>query len=318
MTREELARLKKALTGSLGKRLDRANAAKELEAQQFRNVESRRSAAKLLAPSVDRTTRRQFEAVLEADRVKLENAAKASRATAIKNSRANQRILSTAAAQRLKPFHDLANVATLGSPQYELINTPFLIWPTNSVDLEQSEIIPANSFAKFRASIGSGKGFQGDVKFFYLWSNPRSTFAVINVNGYVIFNGHLFVGCGGGIFPGNRSASATAKGSLQILEWFNQPPTSPPEQADQAVVAAQLKVRADGFSEVGAIDAKDLFRGFDLRHTMMVVPPLATLVFQVIAAVSLGTGSDSGNANADFASGAFMVGSPSVLVTVLS
>jgi hypothetical protein len=315
MTRDELARVKKSLTGALGKRLDRANALQAQEAERLRNADSRRAAAKLVAPLVDRTTRRQFAELLEADRAKLENAAKTARANAIRNSRANQRVLAAAAAQRLKPFQ---NAAGLGSPEYELLNTPFLIWPTNSVDLEASEIIPANSFAKFRASVDDGRDFYGDVKFYYLWTNPRNKFTVINVDGYVIFNGHLFVGVGGGNFPGDRSASAQATGTLQILEWFNQPPTSPPQQADQTAIAAKLRVSAPGFAEVGAIDAKDVFRGFDLRHTLFIVPPLATIVFVVVAAVSLGTGEDSGNADADFASGAFQVGSPAVLVTTLS
>jgi hypothetical protein len=315
MTRDELARIKKALTGAVGKRLDRANALAAPEVERLRNVDSRRAAAKLVAPIVDRATRRQFAELLAADRAKLDTAAKAARANAIRNSRANQRVLAAAAAQRLKPFETAAG---LGTPEYELLNTPFLIWPTNSVDLEASEIIPANSFAKFRASVDDGKGFRGDVKFHYLWTNPRNKFALINVDGYVIFNGHIFVGVGGGNFPGDRSASAEVTGTLQILEWFNQPPTSPPQQVDQTATAAKLRVSAPGFFEVGAIDAKDVFRGFDLRHTMFTVPPLATIVFVVVAGVALGTGQDSGNADADFASGSFQVGSPAVLVTTIS
>jgi hypothetical protein len=50
----------------------------------------------------------------------------------------------------------------------------------------------------------------------------------------------------------------------------------------------------------------------------MIVPPNAVLVFTVTAAVALSTGSDSGLAEVDFASGAFQVGSPAVLVAILS
>ena len=102
------------------------------------------------------------------------------------------------------------------------------------------------------------------------------------------------MGSGGGIFPGDRYAGVSVDGRLDILEWFNQPPTSPPDQPDQSVNVADLSVSTGGFSEVGAIDAKDIFRGYDLRHTQFLVPPNAVLVFTVTAAVTLSTGSDSG------------------------
>ena len=156
------------------------------------------------------------------------------------------------------------------------------------------------------------------MKFYYLWRNPKDTFSVINVDGYAIFHGYAYVGVGGGIFPGDRMASISVDGSLEILEWWNQPPTQPPAQPDQSVNVANLRVTAYGWSEVGAIDARDIFRGYDLRHTLMLVPPSATLVFTVTAAVSCATGSDSGLTEVDFASGAFQVGSPAVLVAVLS
>ncbi len=166
--------------------------------------------------------------------------------------------------------------------------------------------------------IGEGKRFYGDVKFYFLWSNPKDKVAVINVDGYAIFHGYAYVGVGGGIFPGDRMASVSVDGRLDILEWWNQPPTQPPTQPDQLVNVASLRVTAYGWSEVGAIDAREIYRGYDLRHTLFLVPPFGTLVFTVTAAVSLSTGSDSGFAQIDFASGAYQVGSPAVLVAVLS
>jgi hypothetical protein len=204
------------------------------------------------------------------------------------------------------------------SPQYHLLNTPFLIWPTNSVDLEASEIVPANSWAKFRARIGTNRSFFGDVKFYYLWDNPNDKFAVINADGYSIFHGTAFVGVGGGNFPANRSASVRLTATLQIFEWWNQPPTSPFVQPDQSAEILNLRVSAGGFFEVGAIDLRNVFRGSDLRHTLMLVPPRGVVVFAVTTAASMGTGQDNGLAEIDFASGEFMVGSPAVLVTVLT
>ncbi len=319
MTRDEIARIKKMLTGSVGKRLDKAHAAQADLPTRLRNKDSRRAVAKFIASTVDRPATKQFASILSTDQASLETALQKAKAEAVRNSRANQKLVNAAVAQRVRGFANFAGLpATVGSAEYELLNEPFLIWPTNSVDLEASEIVPSNSFAKFRTRVGHNKRFYGDVKFYYLWRNPRDKFAVINVDGYITFNGHCNVGVQGGNFPGDRAAYLAVTGSLDILEWFNQPPTSPPKQADQEATALDLRVTAFGFAEVGAVDARNLFRGYDLRHTLMVVPPSAVLVFVVAGEVSCNTGEDSGLGETDFASGAFQVGSPAVLVAILS
>lgn len=317
-SRDEVVRIKKALMGSAGRYIDRASAAQADLPQNLRGGDSR-AAGNVLGAVIDRATQRRFIEVVSNNQAALKAALEKSKANAIRNSRAALKTLNAAAAGRVKGLATLPDVPTTGgNPQYDLQNTPFLIWPTNSVDLEASEIIPVNSFAKFRTSIGKNKSFYGDVKFYYLWSNPNNKFALININGYVIFNGHCFVGVGGGNFPANRSATVGLTGSLQIFEWWNQPATSPPAQPDQKVDALKLRVTANGWAEAGAIDARDFFRGFDLRYTLMIVPPFGTVVVAVTAAVVCGTGIDSGHAEADFASGAFQVGSPAVLFTILT
>ena len=316
MTRTEIARIKKMLTGPLGKRLDKANAARVDRPRRLTNKDSRRAAARLLAPTLDRATAREFAGLVAADQARLEAASNKLRAEAVRASRDNQRTLKAAAVQLVNGWQQLVQIP--GQIGHEVLNKPFLIWPTNSVDLEASEIIPVNSFAKFRTRVDDGDDFIGDVKFFYLWRNPKDTVAVINVTGFVIFNGHCFIGVGGGIFPADRRASVTVEGRLDVLEWFNQPPTSPPQQPDQRVTALTMSEEADGFGEVGAVDAKDIFRGFGLTATQVIVPPSAVMVFVVVAAVTCNTGEDDSIAEADFASGAFQVGSPAVLIATLS
>ena len=69
----------------------------------------------------------------------------------VKNSRAVQKVLNAQAAERLKGLGAVVGApVTVGSAQYELLNEPFLIWPTNNIDLEASQIVPSNSWAKFR------------------------------------------------------------------------------------------------------------------------------------------------------------------------
>ena len=206
---------------------------------------------------------------------------------------------------------------TVPSPEYHLLNTPFLIWPTNSVDLGL-ELVPSNSFATVPRPDRDQSVVPGRCEVWIISDNPTDKFAVINASGYSIFHGTAFVGVGGGNFPGTGPPRCGWTASLQILEWWNQPPTSPFAQPDQSAEILKLSVSAGGFFEVGAIDLRNVFRGSDLRHNLMLVPPHGVVVFAVTTAASMGTGQDSGNVEIDFASGEFMVGSPAVLVTVLT
>jgi len=319
MNAKEIARIKKALTGAEGRRLDKLNEAISGPPLELRNAESRRAAAKLASSLLKGSaTQKEFAAILDKDQAGLDAALKKAKDAAIKGSRAAQAVLSGEAQRRTEALGLLAALPVeAAKPRYNLLNKPLFIWPTNTIELEADEVIPAKSFVKFRGR-ADRRHFRGNVKFYYLWNNPDNTFAVINVDGYIIFHGHGYVGVGGGTFAGDRQASLGVTGSLEILEWENQPPTQPIAQPDQSVKALSLSVEARGMFEVGAIDSKTVFRGYDLRHTLLVVPPLATLVFTVTAEVAGGGGKDSGLAEFDFASGAFQIGSPAVLVTILS
>jgi hypothetical protein len=319
MTKTEIARIKKMLIGPLGKRLDRANAAQADLPRHLQNKDSRRDASRALAAAFDRSTVKMFEEIARRDQARLEARLKKIKAEAVRGSRDRQRTLSAAAAQVLNQWQAIAQVP-LDESQigHVLLNVPFVISANSSVELEQFQIIENKSFAKFRTRVDDGDDFFGDVRFSYVWTNPKNAFEVINVAAFVIFNGHCSLGVGGGLFPGDRQASVSVEGRLDILEFFNDPPTSPPVQADQKVTVLRMRETAFGFSEVGAVDARDIFRGVGLTHINMVVPPLATIVFVVAAAVSCGTGEDSGLAEADFASGAFQVSSPAVLLATLT
>ncbi|MCB1370060.1 MAG: hypothetical protein KDJ83_04140 [Rhodobacteraceae bacterium] len=319
MDKQAIERIRKALTGAEGKRLAKEEAA---AAQGFDDggAAARRDAGKLARKALASGKKAdRFEALVKAQAKAAAERAREWQAAAVEQSKEGGKLLADQRAGLVRSLEVLAELdPTVPSPSYHLLNTPFLIWPTNSVDLEASEIVPSNSSAKFRARIGKHKSFFGDVKFYYIWDNATDKFAVINADGYSIFHGTAFVGVGGGIFPANRAASVRLTATLQILEWWNQPPTSPLQQTDQSAEILNLRVSAGGFGEVGAIELRNVFRGSDLRHTLMLVPPRGVVVFAVTTAVAMGTGDDDGLAEVDFASGEFMVGSPAVLVTVLT
>ena len=319
MDKRSIEKIRKALTGAEGKRIARREAEAEAPFDDGGTKARKRAARYLPEIAPSGKAARKFERLEKEHAGKLADRAKQALAAAVEASGETAKTLQTQRAGLIKSLGALVEIdPAVPSPEYHLLNTPFLIWPTNSVDLEASEIVPSNSWAKFRATIGTGKSFFGDVRFYYLWENETDKFAVINADGYSIFHGTAFVGVGGGFFPGDRSATVALTATLQILEWWNQPPTSPFGQPDQAAEILNLRVTAYGWSEVGALDLRNVFRGNDLRYTLMLVPPRGVVVFAVTTAVSMGTGSDSGNAEIDFASGEFMVGSPAVLVTVLT
>lgn len=318
MSSREIAQIRKALAGATGRHLQKAAAAQQAEPLTLRSAPSQRAAASILAGLFKGTgAEEKFAATLARDKANRAAALEKAKATAIKKSRANLAVLQSQADRRVKDLERLtAFPAGEGSPKYHLLNKPMFILPSRTIALDESEVIPRKSFAKFQGQ--TKRDLQGDVQFWYLWDNPVDRFSVINVDGYIIFNGHGKVEADGGFFAGSRSASLKVTGRLNILEWENQPPTQPISQPNQSVDALSLSVRPDDMFDDAEVKLKDIFRGYDLRHSLLVVPPLATLIFTVVAEVSIGCGSDSGMAEFDFSSGDFQVGSPAVLVTLLS
>jgi hypothetical protein len=169
------------LKGATGRRLDRLRAADAGEPHRLRNADSRRAAAKLLLPSVkDRATVKHFAALVAKDDARLAAALKKSKADAIRNSRAVQKVLTAQAAARVKALRGLvADPADVGSAHYELLNEPFLIWPTNSVDLEASEIVPSNSWAKFSWCKSRTSGSRPPAGARWVPSTPATSSAVM-------------------------------------------------------------------------------------------------------------------------------------------
>lgn len=311
----DVSHLKKMLGGANGKRLDSLAAGRVSRPHPPQIPQSRRAANKLLGALVDPAVGKQFAAVLKKDRAQREAIAKKSKSAAIKNSHATQKVLSLAMAQRMKDLQVLAlDPPSVGSPEFHLLNIPSLIEPTGSVELDASAVVPSDSSAKFKFRTESN--FAGGVRFHYGWTNPKDKFVVLNADGYAIFNGHLYCGVDGGTFPGDRITKISLDARLDIFQMWTDPPSQPIPQPDQSVIALTMQHTANGFFAVGAVEARDFFRGYDLRHTLLVVPPLATVDFAVTLTVNC-TNRD-GLTDVDFSSNAFRVGSPAVLLAVVS
>ncbi len=75
-------------------------------------------------------------------------------------------------------------------PAFEVVDTPFMIWPTNDLELEDSRIQPWNNTAKVRAQWrDSGSARTENLRFVYVWQNPNDRLTVVNVESNLAVNG---------------------------------------------------------------------------------------------------------------------------------
>lgn len=233
---------------------------------------------------------------------------------AIKAGRDRKAQLAAAVSQRVAAFQALAAVDVPNAPRY-LVNTPFEISATG-LTLSSSAVVPSNSWAKFRLEkTNTSQRRTGSVVFKFIWQNAGDKYAVINVHGYFILHGHCYVWSDGGIFGGDRTAGITVKAAMTVTDW-----TNPPNLQLGRTDVTGLKIETD----TGTIwddsdeDMADIFRGYDLSQELILVPPRTSIGLVMSAELTYYVGQDSGIVQANFADGAFMVGSPAVLVIQVS
>ncbi|MBI3772873.1 MAG: hypothetical protein HY272_09265 [Gammaproteobacteria bacterium] len=259
----------------------------------------------------------KFDEILARNQAELSRIADEQKAAAIKQSSSEMKTFIHAIESKRQAFDTLISTAVSPQPFFVALDSPFLIWPTHGIELLDSHTDPYRSTAKITLDSGRTFGYE-ELGFYFLYENPSDRFSVINVDGYLVFNGQLRASQGGGFWPGDRHASVGVGGHLHVFEWWNQPPTEPLAQADQTQQVASVATTGGGFGDVGAIETKNVFRGVDLRHTLFVMPPHAVTVIEVTAAITYGTGTDSGHVNVDFNSGDFQIMCPFVLISVLT
>jgi hypothetical protein len=257
----------------------------------------------------------KFEEVLAQNQSALRRMAENRKAEAVEQSSSVKDALRYGVESRRKTIEHLATLAP--PPEYEVLDTPFLIWPTVGVFFADSHYEPWNSWAKITLDSSRTEGRE-ELSFYFLWVNPRDTFAVINVDTDLVLNGFCWVESDGGILPGTRHAGIILHARLFSWEWWNQPPTSPlwPNGIYEQALFIQTNTGAvfdDGDSEFAVV-----FSAHDLRHNLFLVPPQESVVFEVVLDVLYGTSEDSGSIHVDFASGAFAVLCPAVSIAIVS
>ena len=236
-------------------------------------------------------------------------------AAAIRLSRSRAKALASGIAnwrKRIEGFRDATRVSPF-VPVFEVVETPFLIWPTNQLELVDSHIQPWNNRAKVHG-LWRGKGNE-NLRFIFVWQNPNDRFALVNVESYLAVNGACDAFAEGGIFMGSIN-SVWVQATLNVWEWWNESPTLLPPQATQTQHVLTI-VTSGGSLGVGSVESKSANRLLDLRRTMFSLPPGGVAVFEV-ALEFFYDNTDGGMIQARFAHGDSGLMCPAMVIAILS
>jgi hypothetical protein len=209
------------------------------------------------------------------------------------------------------------------TPIYTVLDTPFLIWPTHGMELLDSNLIPYGSFGKI--SVDPDSSGSTELGFYFLWENPTKQSVVINVYGYLAFNG--LISAWGIEEPDQMSSDhhleCSGSGSMGIdaylrtYRWWDQPPTEPLPEPDQF---KHVDAVSDLDINVGCGASKNVVQGVDPRYTLFqVIPsPNGVAVIEVAAHFYYQANSTDAKSSADFNSGDFQIMCPYVLIEVVA
>jgi hypothetical protein len=163
------------------------------------------------------------------------------------------------------------------------VDTPFIIWPTNGLVLEDSHIQPWNNTAKVRAQWRDDEGY-ANLRLIFVWDNPDDTWVVVNVESYLAVNGPCDAFTEGGFLVGSiNTVWVWVQASLNAWEWWNQPPTMLPPQATQVQKVLSIATSGGGFLSNlggGSVDSESVAGMFDVKRTLFALSPQGVAVFE--------------------------------------
>jgi hypothetical protein len=282
----------------------------------------RRAGQKLLASYLKKTgfDFDAYEKIRAENQAGLRRLLKEEQAAAVKRSSSVKRDLLYGIAGWRKTIEGFRD-GTLTSdfvPVFEVVDTPFIIWPSNGVELIDSHIEPWNNTAKINAQWRGSSGFE-NLRFIFEWQNPRDSWAIVNVESNLMLLGACDEFEEGGFLSGSAS-TLTVDARLNVWEWWNQPPTSPGAQPAQAQPVLSLSADGGGFlSDLGGgtVKSASVAGTFDLSRRIFLIPPNGVAVFETTLAFFY-TNTDGGMVQMNFASDGFQVMCPAVVIAILS
>ena len=277
---------------------------------------NQRAAERLLASLVEKSgfDSGKFEEIQAQNRTEVLRILEAQRAEAAKDATEAIASFRSAVSSRRKIIEGLA--ASTGTQV--VLDSPFLIWPqppTTDLFFDDYRIEPWNSWAKFK--IDSTNSATDTVNFYFLWQNSSDQYVVINVDSWLMLAGACRVDIPGHWYEYEYSSINNIYAQLSLLEWWNQPPTTPAAQADQIqeVLSFPLFIEKGVLGSFLSPQSEGVFRTRDLRYNVELVPPQGVVVIEVGASIRFQN--DNGGVEADFDSGSFQVMCPFVQIQIM-
>ncbi|HSR33674.1 MAG TPA: hypothetical protein VLY63_24165, partial [Anaerolineae bacterium] len=144
---------------------------------------SRRQGEKALAAHLKKTgfDFKAYDRIRAQQQAGMHRILKEAQKAAIKQSRSRNKELAYGVEnwrKNIERFRDGALVSRF-VPAFEVVDTPFLIWPTTELELEDSHIEPWNNTAKVRGLWPGTR--QENLRFIFVWENPSDKFVLVNV-----------------------------------------------------------------------------------------------------------------------------------------
>ncbi len=213
-------------------------------------------------------------------------------------------------------------VASAAAPQFNfnfvVLDTPTFILPTSGISLGAWHKEPWNNTARLSGVWTSPNSENGwdELDFVFVWRNPASTYAVVNVESYLALNGFCAAWADGGVAPENW-AGFGLHASLDVFEWWNQPPTVPPAQSTQDQLLNTPNAVADGFFDPGDYESAAIAGNYDVSYREFILPQQGVAVFSVSFGI-LHEIYGHGGLELDFSGGDFEVVCPAVVIAILS
>lgn len=251
---------------------------------------------------------KKFQALQEQRSVELERMVAQHKADALKLASQRKGTRFSSIAAQSKALGDLGARSDFFPYPTFTLDTPFLIWTIPLADIADSAAVPFGSWAKF--DFKTSQTLDQKVGFYFYWANPYGDYAVINAATFMSASGHLRAHAPWGL--GVNSSEVYAWSLFNL--WFGWPTGVTSSNYDAAYLGAIGAMSQTFFGP--DTEATSVSDGVSLSTTLFAVPPNDVVVFEV--ALSLDCYNDSGNIDADFASGDFQIACPVVVFSLLN
>ncbi|HXE11653.1 MAG TPA: hypothetical protein VN633_06015 [Bryobacteraceae bacterium] len=184
---------------------------------------------------------------------------------------------------------------------------------SDNLTLSATNMAHTNNQAEFDFNTDSTGS--ADVKFSYQWTNNSDLFAVINLLGFISFNGILTAGTDGSFWPiDTQHSHASLTAFLRVTNLQSGAVVA----QGSSLFGPTLNVDTGGgwFGNPGAIDTEAVFRGLPPDLGILTVAPQTGLQIDVVGQFSADI--DSGSADFNFQGDGRQVTSAGVIVSIVS